>query len=333
VGSVGLLLLLLVLCVGGAYAFDLDGYTTPDSWSQQVTPGQFKQSVTGIGLTKDTKMYISLTTRYRLRSDELADDQDIYQYFRVTTDGVKLGSGTVKGTMFMRLARDIDGDNQKDWSNDYYYSQRDILDAEDSGWAERLYQGYLQFDNVIKNTNINIGRFYLEHLDTFQLDGADVSYKINDMVSVYGFGGKPVSYFEDRNAEDKIFGAGTSIRYHNTKLEGEYAYIKTEGIDDDYGKIKVTQLIDGGFVDVMYTNLSGSNTINGDVDYEFKKTGTIVTFGYEGVTDTIDSDKTYVVNPITYALLPEKKYNKFSASAYQALLKYFVAGVNVETRM
>ncbi|TCK58162.1 hypothetical protein C8D98_0004, partial [Seleniivibrio woodruffii] len=42
---------LLLGSVGVASAFEADGYTTPDNWSMQTTPGQFKQSMTGVGLT------------------------------------------------------------------------------------------------------------------------------------------------------------------------------------------------------------------------------------------------------------------------------------------
>jgi hypothetical protein len=127
------LVLMLALTGSCAYAFEDGSYTTPNSWSEQVSPGQFKQSYTGIGLTDDSKLYMTLTTRFRLKSDDYANDQDLYQYIRVNTDQVKLGNGTVKFTAFGRIADDIDGGTGKDWADKYYYSQRDMLDTEENG--------------------------------------------------------------------------------------------------------------------------------------------------------------------------------------------------------
>jgi len=103
-----------------AFAFEAEGYTTPDSWSMQTTPGQFKQSMTGVGLTKDSRLYMTLTTRLRLKSDDYADDQDIYQYIRLHTDSVKVGNGTMKFAAFGRFAKDINGASDKEWAGKYF---------------------------------------------------------------------------------------------------------------------------------------------------------------------------------------------------------------------
>jgi len=199
-------------------------------------------------------------------------------------------------------------------------------------YAPRLYHGYLQFDGVVKNTKANLGRFYLEHLNTFQLDGADVTAKITDMFSVYAYGGRPVSYYSDLDS-DSVVGGGAVFNYKGrTKVEGEYTHLDVQDIDDDYSKLRFVQFIPGGSFVAGYTVLNDAGTVNLDLDYEFAKTGTIITLGYEGMNDTIDSDKTYVVNPITYTLLPQSKYNKYSASAYQAFAKHFAAGVSYETK-
>lgn len=325
---------LLLGSVGVASAFEADGYTTPDNWSMQTTPGQFKQSMTGVGLTKDSRLYMTLTTRLRLKSDEYADDQDIYQYLRMHTDSVKLGSGTVKAAAFGRFAKDLDGTSGKDWTKNYFYSQRDILDTEEemSDFSPRLYHGYVQFDGVVKNTQANLGRFYLEHLNSFQLDGADATVKVADMLSIYAYGGRPVSYYYDLDG-DSVYGAGAVLNYKGkTKLEGEYSRIDVQDLEDDYYRVRFTQMIPNGYVMVGYTDLNDAGTVNVDFDYEFAKTGTIITLGYEGMNDTVDSEKTYVVNPLTYTLLPESKYNKYKASVYQAFAKHFAAGVSYETK-
>lgn len=329
-----LFMVLLLALTGSAYAFEADGYTTPNSWSEHVSPGQFKQSYTGIGLTQDSKLYMTLTTRFRLKSDDYANDQDLYQYIRMNTDAVKLGNGTVKFSAFGRIADDIDGAQGKQWADKYYYSQRDMLDTEENGnsMTSRLYTGYAEFDNVIANTTANIGRFYLNHLNTFQLDGADATVKLGDSVSVYAFGGRPVSYFYDLDG-DSLEGVGLSGNYmQKTKLDAEYIHLDVQDLTDNYSKIRLAQLFNGGSVVLGYTNLNSADTVNADADYEIASTGTILTAGYEGLLDNMDSDKTYVVNPLTYTLLDQSKYNKYKASVYQSFLDHFVAGIIYETR-
>jgi hypothetical protein len=329
-----LLACLLLLGTAVSEAFEKGDYNTPDSWSQQVSPGQFKESYEGIGLTDDTNLYLTLTSRYRLRTNDYADDQDFYQYLRVHTDAVKLGDGTVRIAAFARFADDIDGDHKKSWGDEYYYYHRDALDTQlgYDDWAPRLYQGYAQFDGVIKNTVLNVGRFYLSHQNTFQLDGADAEVKLTDAVSVYAFGGKPVSYYYDID-DDNLFGGGININVlSNTKIGAEYVRLDVTDIEDDYTKLRIDQMIPNGNIVLEYTQLNDAATVNADVTYEVVQTGTILTFGYEGLMDEVDYDNTYVVNPMTNALLAESKYNKYEAGIYQAFLDHFAAGVTYEQK-
>jgi hypothetical protein len=322
------------VCSLSADAFEQTGSNTPDSWSQQVSPGQLKESYKGIGLSSDTNLYLSLTSRYRLKTNDYADDQDFYQYLRVHTDAAKVGNGTVRFAAFARFGKDLDGDNEKDWGDSDYYYHRDILDTEEdfNDWAPRLYHGYVTLDGVIKNTVINIGRFYLSHQNTFQLDGADATVKVTDMISVYAFGGKPVSYYYDLD-EDRVYGGGINVNLmERTKVSAEYARLDVSDIDDDYSKFRIDQSIPNGNVAVSYTLLNDAGTVNLDGTYEIVATGTIITAAYEGLQDEVDSENTYVVNPMTNLLLPESKYNKYGISAYQALGSYFAAGLAYEQK-
>jgi hypothetical protein len=270
-----------------------------------------------------------------MKSNEYADDQDIYQYIRMHTDEMELGNGTLKLSTFGRIADDMNGYADKDWEDRYFYSQRDALDTEleNNDLAPRLYYGYAKFDGVVKNTSATLGRFYLEHLNSFQLDGADANIKVTDMINVYAFGGKPVSYYYDLN-DASVFGGGVAVNYQDrTKITAEYSRLDIEDIDDDYSMFRLVQFIPNGSILLDYSILNDTGTLEGNIDYEMVTTGTIITLGYKGQYDEADSGKTYVVNPLTYALLPQSKYNKYSASAYQAFLKYFVIGANYETKI
>lgn len=307
-----------------AGAFESKGSNTPDAWSQHITPGKFEKSYTGIGLSSDTSLYLTLTSRYRLRTNDSADDQDFYQYLRFHTDEIDVGEGTVRFSAFSRFADDIDGSDSKQWGGSYYYSQRDILDTEldYNEWAPRLYYGYAEISGVIKNTDINLGRFYLSHQNTFQLDGADVAVKVTDKVDVYAFAGKPVSYYYDLDG-DRVYGGGVTVSpADGLKIGAEYSYLDVEDIENDYTIVRVDKTFRNGTLSVCYDALESAETLNVDAAYEIESTGTIVTAEYETLLDETDSDSSYVVNPLTYALLPEKKYNKYSLSVYQAMGSY-----------
>lgn len=329
------LILTVLMSVQFAYSFEDDSYGTPDNWSQHITAGRIIQSMKGVGITDDTSLYTTLTTRLRLKSNEYADDSDVFQYIRMHTDEAKFGNGTIKLSLYGRLADDLDGYADKDWSEEkYYYAQSDILDAEqgDDAVSGRLYQGYVQMDGVIKNTSVKFGRLYLDHLNTFQVDGGDAGVVINDVASVYAFGGMPVSYYYDLD-DASVYGGGAYVKLsENTKVQAEYTQIDNGDYTDNYTKVRVVQVIPGGSILLGYELLNDAGTYSADLDYAVAPTGTIISVGYKALTDDITSDKTYVTDPITYALADQSRYSKYKAAVYQPFLKYFVAGVSYEVK-
>ena len=336
------LVIMSILCglllFGGtleSQAFEKEGYNTPDTWKQQVSPGQFQESFTGIGLTEGTKIYTTLTSRYRLRGNDYANDQDFFQYLRVNTDPIKLGSGTLRLSAFARFAKDLNDDSKKVSADNYYYFYRDSLDTQSKhdNWATRLYQGSATLDGVIKNTTINLGRFSLLHMNNFQLDGGDLKVKLNDTISVYAFGGVPVSYYYNTSNDNLLGGGLTAKLTDRTKLGVEYVRLHVKKENNDYTKVRIDQAIPNGNVALAYTILDDAGTINGDVTYEIVSTGTILTAKYEGLMDNVVSRNNYVVNPFTNTLLTESKYNKYEIGVYQAFLKHFAAGLGYVQRV
>ena len=327
-----------LLLLGGvvqSQAFEQEGYNTPDTWKQQVSPGQFQESFTGIGLTEGTKIYTTLTSRYKLRVNDFSNDQDFYQYLRVNTDPIKLGGGTVRLSAFARFAQDLNGDKNKIGGDNNYYFFRDSLDTQlrHDDWAPRLYQASVALDGVIKNTTINAGRFNLLHMNSFQLDGGDIKVKLNDTISLYAFGGKPVSYYYSTNKDDLFGGGLTAKLYERTKLGAEYVRLNIKGNNDDYTKLRIDQAIPNGNLALAYTRLDRASTINADFAYEIVSTGTILTAKYEGLLDDISNQSSYYVNPLTSTLLTESRYSKYEAGIYQAFLKHFAAGLSYVQRV
>ena len=326
---------LLLSGVSSSEGFEQEGYATPDTITQQVSPGQLKESYTGFGLLPGgPKVYTTLTTRYRFRGNDYATDHDFYQYLRAHTDQIKLGSGTLRLNAFARFSEDLNGGDKKPGDSAVYYFYRDSLDTQrgHNKGAPRLYMATASFDNVIKNTTLNVGRVNLAHLNTFQLDGGDIRVKLGDALSVYGYGGKPVSYYYETD-KDYTFGGGFTFKAtKSTTLSAEYTRMHVKDYSNDYTKIRIDQLIPHGSLAVAFTMLDDAGTISGDASYEIPQSGTLLTAHAEGLLKNINDENGYMFNPMTSVLGGESKYGKYSVSAYQPFMKHLAAGISYTGR-
>jgi len=322
-----------MLIVGIGYGAEVD-LRTPDTWSQHVTPGGFTDMAKGLKLGGDGVMNIGLTSRYRLKTNDYANDQDFYQYLRANLEGVKLGSGTLYGNIFVRAAGDLDGRDNAQWGNTSYYVHNDILDAEtkQKDKAPRLYQGNLTLDQVIPLTRLTAGRLYASHVNTYQLDGGDVSIG-NDKVKIYAFGGAPVSYFYKWD-NDYVYGGGLEATIVNgTKISAEFTRLDVEGLNDNLFNLKLDQdLVKGMHFTGLYTGLNSKGAFEGVLAYRLENTKTFVKVKYKGLFDEMGSDNSYVVNPITVSLLPYGKYNSYGLEVGQGIGSNVMVGVGVEKK-
>jgi hypothetical protein len=322
-----ILFCLISLSIGIHNLFAYGEYNTPDSWGLHTTPGGFKDSYEGIRLGNTAIMDMNLTTRYRIRANEYSDDQDLYQYVRGSIKGFKLGNGTVEASYFLRFADDIDGTDRE-----HFFDDSLDLGLDGGNWDTRFYHGEISFDNVISNTKIVMGRQYVSHLETVQIDGLDVVYDINDKFTIYGFSGGAVSYFDDWD-DDWIHGGGFEFRpFNGTKIRAEYIRANVEDFSDDIVNVRVDQVVPYGNVYTQFGNLDNAQSLEAGGNFTLPKFGTIFNLKYEGVYDEISDKNSYVENPLTYALLPYGKYNLFNISAYQGFLEHYMLGAGVEHR-
>jgi len=335
---VNLLRIFYALLLVGVLAFPVSAfedfrYVTPDSWSMHASPGQFKEMYRGLPMGK-TKLNLSLTSRYRLQTNDYTSDQNFYQYLRANTTPVEIGQGTISTTLFSRFADDIDGDSNRDWGDSYYYYYEDSLDREleDNDWAPRVYQAKFEMNKVIPSTDVTGGRFYLDHLNTFQMDGGDFTANLGNKLDIYGFAGRPVSYYIDTD-NDFFYGGGLNFQATNTtNISAEYIKLDVEELDDDYTKARLEQSVPYGNIAFEYTNLNSASEYLLVGNFEVPQTGTMVGIEYKTLRDEVDTYNSYVVNPLTYTLLPENKYDLLDFSVYQGLGDHFVFGGGYEVR-
>jgi len=330
-----LFILLLSVCAFADGLADVD-YTTPDSWSQHVTTNGFK-SESAMHNIAGGNLSLSLTTRFTYQDNDYAIDQNIYQYLRMNYSDAELGSGTVSGAVFARVGKDIDGKRGDHWRDSYYYFYNDTLDVEEreNSASDRLYHAFLKFDNVVKGSAITLGRLYANHIDTYQLDGADVNVKmLDEKLSVSAFGGRPVSYYYDTD-DDMVYGAGVELKpYETITIRGVYTYLDVTDDETDLVKIR-GDLQKGnvsGYAEYGSADSNGYYKVGGT--FRIPSTKTSLTIGYQELLDEIGTEDGggYVTNPLTYSLLPYGKYKKVRMKLSQGITENLVAGVGTEIK-
>lgn len=308
-------------------------YNTPDSWSMHVTPGGFKESYQGLKLGNTAILNLNLTSRYRLRANEYDEDQDFYQYFRGNINNIKLGQGSIYASFFLRAADDING-REKGLSDGNYHFYDDSLDStlDRDNLEARLYHGEVTFDNVIPGAKVVLGRQYVSHLETVQIDGADISYKINDKITIFGFSGGAVSYFNSWD-DDWVHGGGIEFKpFNKTKVRAEYIRTNVEDYSDDIFNLRADQVIPFGNLYAQFGNIDNAESLQAGGIFRINKTNTTFNLKYEGIFDEVRDDTGYVENPLTYALLPYGKYNLYNFAVYQGILEHLVVGAGLELR-
>ncbi|MGE4268437.1 MAG: hypothetical protein AB7F25_13470 [Deferribacterales bacterium] len=325
--------LLLLPCTIFAGGLEDADYTTPDSWSQHLTADGFKTQAVQHGILGGS-MDMSLTTRYRYLVNDYANDQNIYQYLRMRYSDAKLGSGTVSGALFFRAAHDLDGRNGEHWGENRYYYYDDILDAEtdDNESASRLYQGYLKFSGVVKNTELTLGRIYVDRIDTFQLDGADAQLSfLDNKVKLFAFGGRPVSFYVDTD-DDSVYGGGFELApVNNLKLRGVFSGLDISDDKKDLQKVRADYSLNGSSVYGEYGQVDSDGYYKLGGVYRYNPTKTTLSVNYEELLDSIGKENGYYVsNPLTYTLYPYGDYKKVKVRISQGITEHVVVGVGAE---
>lgn len=326
-----LLIILFVFCLSfPAFAFQGDNYITPDSWSKHITANGVKASTKGIDIGNGT-LSIGLTERLSLR---LADDNDFaaYQYVRARLSEVKLGSGTVSVNLNMRGSWN---ENNRDNLREYhvFYSP---FDKDDEDFDFRLYQGNVNFENVIPYLNISLGRIYLTAFDGYKIDGGNIAFNVFDYGTINAYYGVPVSYYSYLKTQLVGGAIDVPIKYTNTRIRGEYSYFMYDDNDDMSTSVlrgRIDQQIptsnvyvEGAIIGDAYTYEAG---VDGNLD--------ISSTGFSGyVMGQYDNNKEGEINP--YLAMYESELGAMSeyfmggVQLYQGIGKYVMVGLGFEGR-
>ena len=216
---------IMLLSVTESYAYKGDEFITPDSWNRHITSNGIKSTMNGISFGDTGLLKIGLTTRAKLRfSDET--DFPIYQYARLRLSGVQAGEGEFVLNLNMRGAYDDTpaiGDRTYHRFYSGLYASRSYNEYTRSVKSLdgdfRIYQGNIELKNVIPITDISLGRIYLQQIDGYKIDGANIKLTPSEYFNIGVYYGLPVSYYSDlqtqvvgTNIEIPVASSGTSLK-------------------------------------------------------------------------------------------------------------------------
>lgn len=328
----GTVFLLLSCPLVFAWSLGEADYVTPESWSQHFSPNGIVKSLRNTNLGGG-EFNFNLTSRYKLGANYYSSDQDFYQYVRAGYTGLKLGEGTFSANLFMRVGKDLDGNYGRQWGDNRYYFYDDILDVEsiNNDWAARFYQGNIVFDNVLEGTKFTLGRQYAEHINNFQIDGANIDLSfLDDKLGIFVYGGLPVSYFVDTLSSWLVGGGLSYSPIDSLKLRGEFTY--SDILDDASYVVKVRAdwVYEYGYLYGQYGNVDGGSFYELGTVFRYNPTKTAVSLSFEQLIDKIGDSTNYFTNPMSYALSPYGQYIKAKLRLEQGITDYLVAGVGVE---
>lgn len=153
----------------------------------------------------------SLISEYRLRHRSGETDQDIYEHLNLRVR--ELIPGYVSAYSSLRWHKDIDGDRLGSGYDDDIF--RDLDDARDKSFPDRLYQLYLDIENLAEDLKIRAGRQYVDEADWLHLDGVSARLGLGRNWDVLAFAGRPVTYYSGTH-NDWAGGAAVGWRYRPT---------------------------------------------------------------------------------------------------------------------
>lgn len=244
---------LLFLSYADSYAYKGDEFVTPDSWNRHITSNGVRSSINGISFGDTGLLKMGYTTRVKLRfSDEI--DYPIYQYARLKLSGVQVGDGELVLNLNMRGAYDNApsiGDRTFHRFYDGLYASRNYneftrsINNEDGDL--RIYQGNIEFKNVVPITDISLGRLYLALIDGYKIDGANIKITPSEYFNMNIYYGLPVSYYSNLNTQVVGTNIEIPISSSNTRIKLAYNYFienNNSSLNTHVARARLDQILD-----------------------------------------------------------------------------------------
>ena len=179
---------------------------------------------------------IWLSNRVQHESDATGSDTDLRQVLSV------YGRDLLDGHLDLRLSG----------AHDFDLDREDTIDDAYSDEWPRLYEAALDLHDYGALSHLVLGRQRLSDVDYLHFDGLSLSLWEGEKVGVFGFGGRPFSYYSSNDGE-WLAGAGARFR----PLPSTSIQVDGYGIDDGgretvfASALRVSQYFASGFGDTL----------------------------------------------------------------------------------
>lgn len=297
------------------FAYVGDEYVTPDSWSKHATASGIKSSINGLQYGDGGLLKIGATTRINLKaSDDV--DWSIYEYVRL-----RYASEYVNINLNVRGAYDSGPSyNQRQFER---FRDGLLTSSKNNNFEYRIYQGNVELNKLIPLTDIDLGRFYLETIDNYKIDGVNIKLEPSEYFNFNVFYGLPVSYYSNLNTQAAGAAFNIPIAASGTKIHGEYTYFADIDTAENYTHVAKLRLDQS----LSFDALNGSIYAEGDM------IGKAILYD-AGITFNIVPSKTGLHAYISgqAATNDEGDYVNPYVSLYENILgstKYIMGGVRV----
>jgi hypothetical protein len=150
-------------------------------------------------------------------------DQDLFATLLVSWGGT---DDRISGSIYGRGQRDLDGIGSRATAlDDPLWNSWDSLGH---AWSGQLFHAYCDLRNEPGQTFVRLGRQFVYEGQPFHFDGAKFSTKEGVLgLKASGFGGVPVSYFEDLVSGEWLAGVGLEARpWRPVRAAVVYAHIE-----------------------------------------------------------------------------------------------------------
>lgn len=325
------ILIIALFTAGSALAYEGEPYVTPDSWSKHVTANGVQASSKGITLG-GANLKIGLTTRAKIRFSE-ETDSNIYQYARARASDIALGSGHVNINLNVRGA----WDSERSLSPNEYHVYYDAMDQSrgSNDLDFRIYQANVEFADVVKGTNLQLGRLYLSTFEGYKIDGGNIEYAPCDFFKINAFYGLPVSYYSNLNTQVMGGGIDIPIEASGTRVRAEYSYF----MHNDGGDLNTSVVKARLDQNIFFTRLYGEGALVGNAwTYEAGIDGNVDASrtGFSGyIMGQYDKNKNEInpyVSMYESELGVESEYFMGGLQLTQGITDYVMLGLGFEGR-
>ncbi len=259
----------------------------------------------------------SLTSEYRLRHRGGESDQDIYEHLNLSVRD--LIPGYVSFHTSARWHKDIDGDRiGYGYEDDVFL---DLDDARDHNFADRIYDLYIDIENLADQLTLRVGRQYIDEADWLRLDGVSARLGLARNWEFLLFAGRPVTFYSG-TYHDLAAGGAVSYRYRPTG-KARLLFYRYDQDSDRAGDQFSLELWDSVWRELRVharANVLDGNFSRLDLDaaYFVESAGLQLDAWYSRLFHTLE-DESLPFNPLFTALGDLKPYHYGQARAMKFL--------------